>query len=108
MSSSSHPSPAWPRPSGGPAAPNGTPAGRGAGWVAVVLHLAVGAPYLGSGLVASAYGVAVLWALWAVLLLVLVRLRVRRPFWALAVPVVAAVLWFVVLLIGDAALGWTA
>ncbi len=78
------------------------------GWLAVALHCAVGFLYLLSGLVAPGYGVLLLWALWGALLVVVLRLRTRRPVWAPAVPVAAAVLWQAVLLFGRAVLGWQA
>ncbi len=78
------------------------------GWLAVVLHGAVGFLYLLSGLVAPGYGVLFLWALWGALLVVVLRLRTRRPLWTPALPVVAAVLWQAVLLFGGAVLGWQA
>jgi len=78
------------------------------GWVGLALHAAVGFPYLVSGLVAPLYGVLFLWTLWAVLLAVALRVRVRRPAWTPVVPIVALGLWQGVMLLGDAVLGWVA
>lgn len=79
------------------------------GWVGLALHAGVGAfPYLVSGLVAPPYGVLFLWALWGALLVVALRLRVRRPAWTPVVPIVAIALWRIVMLLGEAALGWQA
>ena len=76
------------------------------GAVALVLHLALLVPYAASGLVAPAYGVALLLALWAGLLVLLLRWR-RSPR-ALLAPLVAALLWPVLVSVGEAALGRTA
>lgn len=76
------------------------------GWLGIALHAGVGWLYLASGLVAPLYGVLVLWALWTVLLVVALRLRRDRPAWTPFVAVVAAVLWFLVLSLGEVALGW--
>lgn len=76
--------------------------------VAVAAHLVVGVfPYAGSGLVAPVYGVAVLWAAWAALAVMLWRLR-ARPTRAILVPPAALLAWVAVVGLGDALLGWTA
>lgn len=77
-------------------------------WAAIVVHLAVGVGYAFSGLLAPPWGVALLWAIWLLLLAAAVTLRRTRPFWTPAAPLVAAVLWFVVLTLGERLLGWTA
>ncbi len=93
----------------GAAATTGRPRFRQAlGWLALALHAVVGLLYLVSGLVAPMYGVAGLWLLWTALLAVLLRLRLTRPVWALAVPVGAVALWYAVLYVGETAWGWTA
>lgn len=78
------------------------------GWLGVVLHAAVGLLYLMSGLTVPAYGVLFLWALWAVLLVIALRLLRDRPSRTPAVPVAAAGLWFVIVYLGRMFLGWTA
>jgi hypothetical protein len=77
------------------------------GWLALVLHVLVGYPYLVSGLVAPAYGVAVLIAIWTGLLVLLLRLRSGRPLLALLVPPAALAVWYAVLALGGSLLGWS-
>ncbi|MDP9434317.1 MAG: hypothetical protein M3P93_03630 [Actinomycetota bacterium] len=77
-----------------------------AGWAGLALHLLVGYPYAVSGLVAPPYGVLALWAVWAALLVVAVRLRPRRPLLVPLVPVVAFGLWLGGLTLGELLLGW--
>ena len=81
---------------------------RVAGWAGIVLHGAAALPYAVSGLVAPPWGVAVLWVLWLLLLGVALRLRVRTPWWTLVVGPGAVVVLIVVVMLGDAVLGWTA
>ena len=76
------------------------------GWAGVALHLPVGFLYLSSGLIAPAYALAPLWALWLVFLVVAVRSLLRRPLWTPLVPVVAVALWAVVMAVGSQLLGW--
>lgn len=78
-------------------------------WIALGLHVAVGFfPYGASGLLAPPVGVVVLFALWAGLLVVLLRWRPARRWLLLAVPVAALAVWFAVVSAGDAWFGWTA
>ena len=78
-------------------------------WIALALHVAVGFfPYGASGLVAPPWGLVVLFALWALLLVVLVRWRPAKRWLLLVVPVAALAVWFVVVSAGEAFLGWTA
>ncbi len=78
-------------------------------WSGLVLLLAVGVfPYASSGLVAPPEGVLLLWALWVALLVVALRWRTRRPLWVPVIPVVGLGLWFAVISLGGALLGWTA
>ncbi|MDP8910014.1 MAG: hypothetical protein M3N47_13080 [Chloroflexota bacterium] len=77
-------------------------------FVALLLHTLVAFPYLMSVLMVPPYGVAFLWAVWGALLAMTVYVGRRRPLLALAVPPVAFGLWFVILLLGDVFLGWTA
>ncbi|GAC1325454.1 MAG: hypothetical protein NVSMB13_08630 [Mycobacteriales bacterium] len=76
------------------------------GWAGVALHIPVGFLYLGSGLIAPGYALLPLWALWAGLLVLAVRLLLRRPLLTPLVPVVAVALWAVVMAIGSQLLGW--
>ncbi|GAB7190749.1 hypothetical protein NUM3379_14560 [Kineococcus sp. NUM-3379] len=76
------------------------------GWMAIAAHTAVGFGYLLLGLVVPWYGLAVLWAVWAGLLVLAVRLLRERPAWALAVPPVAVVTAVGVVLVGEHLLGW--
>jgi hypothetical protein len=78
------------------------------GWLAFAVHLPVGLLYLVSGLVVPEYGIAVLLAIWTLLLVVLLRLPTSRPAYALLVPATAFALWVGVLAFGGAFLGWTA
>ena len=65
--------------------------------------------YLPAGLVAPAYGVVVLWAAWLLLAVgAVMLLRARRPGRLVLVAIASALVWFAVVLIGDAVLGWTA
>ena len=79
----------------------------GAG-LAGAAHLLVGFYYLAGGLVIPGAVLYPLWVLWFLLAGVLVRLAVRRSWWTAAVPVLAAVLFVVTLVIGGQVLGWTA
>lgn len=93
--------------------PQVSQAGRGALWWAgagvttagmlVALWL-----YSVSGLVAPPWAVVLLLIVWLVLAVVAVRVHRRRGAWSLLVPVAAVALWFAVLGLGDAVLGWTA
>ena len=76
--------------------------------LAVLAHLGAGILYLAAGLVAPLWAVLLLWALWLVLLWVLVRVWRRRPLLALAVPVAAVALFFAAITAGEQLLGWTA
>ncbi|WP_122817995.1 hypothetical protein [Nocardioides pantholopis] len=64
--------------------------------------------YAASWLVAPWWGVAGLLALWLVLFVQACRWWTPRPTWVLAVPVVAGVAWFVVILAGAVWGGWGA
>jgi hypothetical protein len=78
------------------------------GWLAFALYIPVGLLYLVSGLVVPAYGIAVLLVIWTLLLVVLLRLLVSRPAFALLVPAGAFALWVGLLAVGEAVFGWTA
>ena len=93
------PQPAW------PARPRWA---RALGWLAVALHAAVGLGYLLVGLIAPWYGVALLWAVWAALLVLALRLLRDRPVWALGVPPATVAAGLAVALAGEHVLGWMA
>ena len=76
--------------------------------LAGLAHLVVGYFYLAGGLVIPGYVLIPLWVLWLVLGAVLVRLAVRRSWWTPAVPVVAAAVFVLVLVVGEQAFGWQA
>jgi hypothetical protein len=78
------------------------------GWLAVLAHLALFFWYVASGLVAPGWAVAVLLAIWAALLVVVIKLRRTHPFLAWLVPVFALAFWFGAISAGEAWLGWTA
>ena len=80
----------------------------GAVAVAAVAQLLVGFLYLVSGLAVPGYALIPLWLWWALLTTLMIRWALERSWWAVAVPVVAYVTWKIVLLAGDAFLGWTA
>ena len=71
-------------------------------------HLVVGWFYLAGGLVIPGYVLIPLWILWLVLAAVLVRLGLQRSWWTPAVPVVAAVVLVLTLVVGENVLGWQA
>ncbi|TFV66662.1 hypothetical protein E4P40_25120 [Blastococcus sp. CT_GayMR20] len=73
-----------------------------------VAHLVVGWFYLAGGLVIPGYVLIPLWVVWLVLAAVLVRLAIARSWWTAAVPLAAAILFVVVLVVGEQVLGWQA
>lgn len=77
------------------------------GLIALGLHLVAGYFYVLSGLVAPPYAITGLILLWVLLLWWLTRMR-QDSWKVLIVPMVAAALWFTVLMLGEAFLGWTA
>lgn len=74
---------------------------------AVLLHGIVGFFYVFSGLLAPAWAVLALVAVWVALAVVIWRWR-RRGAVVLAVPFVAAAVWGCTMFLGDRVLGWTA
>ena len=76
--------------------------------LAVALHLAIGFFYVAAGLIAPGWAVLTLWTVWLALLVALVLLWRRRPPVALAVPVLAAAVFFGSITAGEQLLGWTA
>ena len=74
--------------------------------LAAVLHLVVGYFYLAGGLVIPGYVLIPLWVVWVLLAWWLVTLARRNSWWTLLAPVAAAVLFVVVLTVGEQVLGW--
>lgn len=72
-----------------------------------VLHLFALWPYAISGLVAPGWGVAGLLVVWALLGVVAFALHRRWGAVSALVPLVAVVLWFGLVTLGEALLGWT-
>lgn len=64
--------------------------------------------YAASGLLAPWYAVVVLLLVWLALFVVACRWFTRRPRLSVVLPVVAVAVWFSVLVLGEALLGWTA
>ena len=75
--------------------------------LAGVAHLVVGFYYLAGGLVIPGAVLVPLWLLWIALAVVLVRLALRRSWWTAAVPVVAAVVLVLTVVVGEQLFGWT-
>ncbi|TQN42465.1 hypothetical protein FHU33_1865 [Blastococcus colisei] len=69
-------------------------------------HLVVGFFYLTSGLVVPLYALLPLWLVWVVLALWLVRLAILRSWWTPVVPVTAAAVLTLTLILGGTVLGW--
>jgi hypothetical protein len=76
--------------------------------LAGIAHLVVGYFYLAGGLVIPGYVLIPLWIFWLVLAAWLIRLTIGRSWWTPAVPVVAAAVLVIVLVLGDQELGWQA
>jgi hypothetical protein len=76
--------------------------------LAGLAHLVVGYFYLVGGLVIPGYALLPLWLFWLVLATVLVRLAIQRSWWTPAVPVAAAAVLVLVLVLGDQVFGWQA
>jgi hypothetical protein len=75
--------------------------------LAGVLHLVVGFYYLAGGLVIPGYVLLPLWVVWFLLAWWLVTLARRNSWWTPLPPVAAAVLFLVVITVGEQVLGWT-
>lgn len=71
-------------------------------------HLVVGFYYLAGGLVVPGPVLIPLWALWLGSAGWLVRLAGRRSWWTPVVPVAAAVVLVLTVVVGEQFLGWTA
>jgi hypothetical protein len=76
--------------------------------LAGLAHLVVGYFYLAGGLVIPGGVLVPLWILWLALAMWLVRLSVRRSWWTPLIPMIAAVVFVLVLVVGEQALGWQA
>jgi hypothetical protein len=76
--------------------------------LAALLHLVVGYFYLAGGLVIPGYVLLPLWAVRALLAWWLVSLARRNSWWTPLAPVAAAVLFLVVITVGEQVLGWQA
>jgi hypothetical protein len=64
--------------------------------------------YAASGLLAPWYGVVLLLLVWVVLFVVATRWWTPHPKRTLLLPPVALVIWFAVLILGEAVFDWTA
>ena len=73
-----------------------------------VALLVVGYFYLVGGLVIPGYVLIPMWLLWLVLAAWLVRLAVQRSWWTPLIPLTAAGLLVLLLVVGDQVLGWQA
>lgn len=82
------------------------------GYIAAGLAMAamvvIGFFYLSSGLVAPLWAVIGLLIIWAGLVVVGIVWFRRRPLRVLVLPVIAVVVWFTVITLGERLLGWTA
>jgi hypothetical protein len=76
--------------------------------LAAAAHLVVGVYYLAGGLVVPGPVLVPLWVLWIALAGWLVRLALRRSWWTPAIPVLAATVLVLTVVVGEAAFGWTA
>jgi hypothetical protein len=87
------------------------PAGAGPIAVAVLaalVHLVVGWFYLAGGLLIPGPVLVGLWVFWVLLAALLVYLAIRRSWWTVAVPIVAAVVFVLAVVVGEQVFGWTA
>jgi hypothetical protein len=76
--------------------------------IGLVGHLVMLVWFAASGLVAPLWAVGGLLLVWAVLLVVGLHLRRRRPALMLLMPVVDVAIWVAVINAGERFLGWTA
>lgn len=76
--------------------------------VAGIAMLVVGYFYLVSGLVVPGYALIPLWLIWLGLAWYGVRLARAASYLVLVIPVVAAVVWYGALILGEQVLGWQA
>ena len=76
--------------------------------LAGIAHLVVGYFYLVGGLVIPGYVLVPLWALWLVFATWLIRLALSRSWWTPLVPVTAAAVLVLVIVLGEQVFGWQA
>ena len=76
--------------------------------LAALAHLLVGYFYLAGGLVIPGYVLLPLWLLWLVLATLLIRWALMRSWWTPAIPVAAAAVLALTLVVGGTVLGWQA
>lgn len=76
--------------------------------VAMAALVVVGFFYVASGLVAPLWAVVALMIVWLALVLIGIRWFWRHPWRLPALPVVAVLLWWGVLTLGERLLGWSA
>lgn len=75
-------------------------------WIALGVHVAVGFfPYSATGLLLTLPGVAVMYLIWFALFAVAWRWRPRNPWYLLALPLAAVVIWIAGMLIAEAVRG---
>lgn len=79
----------------------------GAG-LAMAALLVIGFFYVSAGLVAPLWAVILLVIIWVALVVVGIRWFRRHPLRVLALPLVAVIIWFGVITLGEQLLGWTA
>jgi hypothetical protein len=82
------------------------------GYIAAGLAMAamavIGLFYVSAGLVAPLWAVILLMIIWVGLVVIGVLWFRRRPFLVLLLPVIAVLVWFGVITLGEQLLGWTA
>lgn len=79
------------------------------GGLALAALVAMAPFFLASGLVAPIWASLLLIVLWLALIGTgIVLLSRRRPLWVLPLPLLAALLWFGALTLGERLLGWSA
>lgn len=76
------------------------------GWLGFVAQLCTLIWYAASGLLAPGWAVVGLLLVWLALTALAWWLVRTRPLWTLAVPVLAAAIWFAAISAGEAFLGW--
>ncbi|MDQ4006864.1 MAG: hypothetical protein M3211_02055 [Actinomycetota bacterium] len=81
---------------------------RSGPWIGVAGLVCMLWLYGASGLVAPGWAVVVLVLLWVVQFVLAIRWFNRRPYVVLAMPLVAAAIWFAAIMAGDVLLDWTA
>ena len=77
-------------------------------WIGLLLFVGVGFLYMASGLVAPIWASTMLIGVWLVMLVMVIRIWKTRPWLVLASPIVAYLIWFLVIWAGDTFLDWTA